>query len=134
MEPAADCVKFPEILTEPVPVVAIITVSPAAGTTPPTQVVEEDQVPPAAVLVMVAACIPTANKPSRIENNIFFKIKLLLVLILRRLMPVLNELFDLGSTLSITSLPIIYIILTVKKTKLIYFFDKKTKYIVKIHF
>ena len=51
----AVCVMFPVILTELAPVVAIIIVSPAPGTTPPTHVEPVDQVPPVAVLVMVAA-------------------------------------------------------------------------------
>ena len=54
-EPAAICVITVEILTAPVPVVAIITASPVAGTTPPIHVEPVAQAPPVVVLVITAA-------------------------------------------------------------------------------
>jgi hypothetical protein len=54
-EPAAVWVILAAILTELAPVVAIITLSPVAGTTPPTHVEAVAHAPPVAVLVMVAA-------------------------------------------------------------------------------
>ena len=64
-EPEAFCVRFPAISTDPVPVVAIMTASPALGTTLPTQVLLFVQVPPVVVLVIVA---PKTLKPSNINT------------------------------------------------------------------
>ncbi len=72
-EPAAVCVIEVVILTDPVPVVAIITVSPVAGATPPTHVEPVDQVPPVAVLVIVAACTPNAESSKSRLVILFFE-------------------------------------------------------------
>jgi hypothetical protein len=55
--------------TEFAPVVAMMTVSPATGTTPPTHVVLVPQTPPVAVLVIVAARTGLAigHNESRLE-------------------------------------------------------------------
>jgi hypothetical protein len=55
-EPAAVWVNIAEIFTAPAPVVAIMTASPAEGTTPPIHVPPAFQFPPAGVLVIVAPC------------------------------------------------------------------------------
>ena len=65
-EPTEVWVTEPVMFTAPVPVVAMITVSPVAGTTPPIQVEAVDHVPPVVVLVIVAACIPKLEKS---KNN-----------------------------------------------------------------
>jgi hypothetical protein len=77
-EPDAVWVKLAVIVTLPVPVVAIITVSPVAGTLPPIQVDLVDQVPPAAVLVIVAALLnETINNKLNSINTVVELIELL---------------------------------------------------------
>ena len=77
-------VALADVVTAAAPVVAITTLSPATGTTPPTQVEAVDHVPPVAVLVIVAAFTfrPMANSRTipKAKTEIFFK----LIFIFRR--------------------------------------------------
>jgi len=71
-EPADVCTTAAVKLTEDVPVVAMITASPVAGITPPTQVVVVFQAPPAVVDVMVAAfdCLETKKAQKKIKRMV----------------------------------------------------------------